>query len=273
MVRTVEDAALALNAIAGHDPLDATTSRAPVPDYTSALSGDVRGLRIGVVKEYFEAALDPQVETATRKAMDTLEELGAKVSEISFPMYEESQAISGTILMAEAAAYHRELLARDGGLLYPPVRLRLEAGLFISAADYIRAQQARTRFNRAAVQLLDEVNLLAGPTEPVTAPTLFVDQCGRRRPDPGHYGSSHPIHSTLQHNGLSGYFRSLRLLRGRAAHRTAAGGPALRRANGVESRPRLRAGHRMERPQTSHLVGIGHPGPRPSSPDKSAGPA
>ena len=173
MVRTVEDAALALNVIAGHDPKDATTSRAPVPDYTSALSGGVRGLRIGVVKEYFEAALDPQVERATRKAMDTLEELGANVSEISFPMYEESQAISGTILMAEASAYHRELLARDGGLLYPPVRLRLEAGLFISAADYIKAQQARTRFNRAAAQLLEEVDLLAGPTEPVTAPPLL----------------------------------------------------------------------------------------------------
>ena len=173
MVRTVEDAALALNAIAGHDPEDTTTSRVPLPDYTSALSGDVRGLRIGVVKEYFEAALDPQVGRATRKAMDTLEELGAKVSEISFPMYEESQAISGTILMAEAAAYHRELLARDGGLLYPPVRLRLEAGLFISAADYIRAQQARTRYNRAASQLLDEVDLLAGPTEPVVAPPLL----------------------------------------------------------------------------------------------------
>ena len=69
------------------------------------------------MKEYFEAALDPQVERATRKAMDTLEELGANVSEISFPMYEESQAISGTILMAEASAYHRDLLARDGGLL------------------------------------------------------------------------------------------------------------------------------------------------------------
>ena len=67
------------------------SSRAPVPDYTSDLSGDVRGLRIGVVKEYFEAALDPQVETATRRAMDTLEGLGAKISEISFPMYEESQ--------------------------------------------------------------------------------------------------------------------------------------------------------------------------------------
>ena len=167
MVRTVEDAALALNAIAGHDPNDV------VPDYTSALTGDVRGLRIGVVKEYFDAPLDPQVEVATRKALDTLEELGAKVSEISFPMFEESQAISGTILMVEAAAYHRELLARDGEQLYPPVRLRLEAGLFISAVDYIRAQQARTRYNREAMQLLEEVDLLAGPTEPVTAPALL----------------------------------------------------------------------------------------------------
>jgi aspartyl-tRNA(Asn)/glutamyl-tRNA(Gln) amidotransferase subunit A len=91
-------------------------------------------------------------------------------------MFQHAQAISGTILMAEAAAYHRELLARDGDKLYPPVRLRLEAGLFITAADYLKAQQARTWFNREARQLLQEVDLLAGPTEPVTAPKLLTTE-------------------------------------------------------------------------------------------------
>ncbi len=176
MVRTVEDAALTLNAIAGYDPTDVASARMEVPDYTKALTGEVRGLRIGVVKEYFEAPLDPQVSEAVQRAISLLEELGAVVSQVSLPMYRHSQVISGTILMAEAAAYHRDLLARDGDQLYPPIRLRLEAGLFISAADYLRAQQARSLFDREARQLLREVDLLAGPTEPVTAPKLLATQ-------------------------------------------------------------------------------------------------
>ena len=173
MVRTVEDAALTMNAIAGYDPKDIASSRAVVPDYTTALTGDVRGLRIGVPKEYFEVPLDSEVSQVVRKAIDLLGELGASVREVSFPMYQHAQAISGTILMAEAATYHRELLARDGDKLYPPVRLRLEAGLFITAADYLKAQQARALFNREARDLLQEVDLLAGPMEPVTAPELL----------------------------------------------------------------------------------------------------
>jgi aspartyl-tRNA(Asn)/glutamyl-tRNA(Gln) amidotransferase subunit A len=176
MVRTVEDAVLTMNVIAGYDPQDVASPRIEVPDYTTALTGEVRGLRIGVPKEYFEVPLDAEVAQSVRRALDLLEELGARVTEVSFPMFQHAQAISGTILMAEAAAYHRELLARDGDKLYPPVRLRLEAGLFITAADYLKAQQARTWFNREARQLLQEVDLLAGPTEPVTAPKLLTTE-------------------------------------------------------------------------------------------------
>ncbi|HZA22281.1 MAG TPA: amidase, partial [Dehalococcoidia bacterium] len=77
MVRTVEDAALTMNVIAGYDPKDIASSRAQVPDYTGALTGDVRGLRIGVPREYFEAPLDGEVSQVVRKAIDLLGELGA----------------------------------------------------------------------------------------------------------------------------------------------------------------------------------------------------
>jgi aspartyl-tRNA(Asn)/glutamyl-tRNA(Gln) amidotransferase subunit A len=176
MVRTVEDAALTMNAIVGYDPNDIASAQVEAPDYTAALTGKVQGLRIGVPREYFEAPLDPQVAEAVQKAINLLGELGATVTEVSFPMFKYSPAISGTIVMAEAAAYHRELLAREGDKLDPLVRLRLEAGLFISAADYLKAQQARAQFNREARQLFNQVDLLVGPTEPITAPRLLATE-------------------------------------------------------------------------------------------------
>lgn len=180
MVRTVEDAALSMNAIAGYDPRDVASANTPIPDYTTALTGadgnGVKGLRIGVPKEYFEGAMDPQVSQTVRQAIGLLESMGAEVTEVSFPMFNDSGAISTAILMAEAAAYHRDLLKRAGEQIYPPVRLRLEAGLFISSADYLRAQQARAMHDRQARQLLEDVDLLAGPTEPVTAPKLLASK-------------------------------------------------------------------------------------------------
>ncbi len=178
MVRTVEDAAITMNAIAGHDPKDQATTSRDIPDYTAALTGSVEGLRIGVVKEYFDAPLDSEVESAVRGAISQLAEMGATVTEVSLPLFRESQAISGTILMSEAAAYHRDLLARDGDKLTPSVRLRLEAGLFVTAADYLKAQQGRARFNHEMAQVLREVDLLAGPTEPVTAPPILATEIG-----------------------------------------------------------------------------------------------
>ena len=176
MVRTVEDAALSMNVIAGYDPKDVASARVDIPDYTSALTNDVRGLRIGIPKEYFDAPLDPEVSQSVRDALDLLESMGAVVTVVDLPMYKDTQAISTAILMAEASAYHQDLLGRDGDKLYPPVRLRLEAGLFITAADYLRAQQGRTIFNQQARRLLDDVDLLAGPTEPVTAPQLLAER-------------------------------------------------------------------------------------------------
>ncbi len=176
MVRTVEDAAITMNVIAGHDPNDVASANLPVPDYTAALTGEVRGLRIGVPRQYMDAPLDPEVRQAFNDAMAQMETMGAEVVEVEFPEFNDAAAISTTMLMAEATACFRDLLASDGSRLYEPVRLRLEAGLFISAADYLRAQQGRAVFDRAARRLLEDVDLLAGPTEPVTAPPLLQQQ-------------------------------------------------------------------------------------------------
>ena len=172
MTRTVEDTAITMNAIAGYDPKDIASAKVDIPDYTTALNRDVQGLQIGLVKEYFEAPLDPQVRKTVMDALGLLESMGAEVKEVSYPMFNESQAISSTVLMSEASAFHRDLLENEGHQLYAPVRQRLHAGLFISAAEYLRAQQARTIFDKQGRRLLDDVDLLAGPTEPVTAPEI-----------------------------------------------------------------------------------------------------
>ena len=91
--------------------------------------------------------MDAEVESIVRKAISHIESMGAEIHEVSMSMFEQSQAISGTILMCEAAAYHRELLKDHAEELYAPVRLRLESGLRITAAGYLKAQQARALFN------------------------------------------------------------------------------------------------------------------------------
>ena len=128
MTRTVEDAALAMNAIAGVDARDHATVDVPAPDYTAALTGDVRGLRIGIVREYFETEIDAEVAELTQRAIGVLGELGAEIVDVSLPLYEYAQPISNAILSAEATAAHRDLLLSDGDKLYPQVRERLEEG-------------------------------------------------------------------------------------------------------------------------------------------------
>jgi aspartyl-tRNA(Asn)/glutamyl-tRNA(Gln) amidotransferase subunit A len=169
MAQTVEDCASAMNAIAGYDSNDPTSANLPVPDFTKALTGHVKGLRIGVVKEFIEAPIESQVKECVLKAIDKLKELGASISEISWPLYRYAMAIASTIQMAEATAYHSRLIRENASKIYPPVRLRLEAGIFISATDYIQAQRARLLFYRQSLDLFKGVDVLAGPTAPVTA--------------------------------------------------------------------------------------------------------
>ena len=169
LVRSVEDCALVMNVIAEYDPNDPTSVALPVPNYTKALTGEIRGLRVGVPREFSEVPIDGEVKECVMKAIDRLEALGAVVSEVSWPLYHYSMPIAGTIQMSEAAAYHARLLKEHGPRIWAPVRLRLEAGFFIQAVEYIEAQRARTLFYQKSLRLFDEVDLLAGPTLPVTA--------------------------------------------------------------------------------------------------------
>lgn len=169
MTRTVEDCALAMNVLAGHDPDDPSSSKLPVPDYTNALTGNLKGLRLGILKEFFQFPVDREVEQAVRNAIDLLGKMGAEVDEVSLPIYRQGLAASTTILMAEATAYHRDLIRSSASRYDALIRLRLEAGFFISSSDYIQALRARTLFCRQSNDLLKRFDLLAGPTVPTPA--------------------------------------------------------------------------------------------------------
>jgi aspartyl-tRNA(Asn)/glutamyl-tRNA(Gln) amidotransferase subunit A len=169
MTRTVEDCALVMNAVAGYDPRDPSSANRSIPDFTQSLVENIKGLRLGIPKEVFEDPVDSEVENAVRNAIELLAGLGATIHEITWPLYHASKAVSGTIQMAEATAYHSQLLKRQSSHLDPKVRLRLEAGLFVSAVDYVQAQRARRLFYQQSCDLFKKVDILAGPTVPVTA--------------------------------------------------------------------------------------------------------
>jgi aspartyl-tRNA(Asn)/glutamyl-tRNA(Gln) amidotransferase subunit A len=176
MTRAVEDCALVMNAVAGYDPRDPSSADRSIPDFTQSLTENIKGLRVGVPKEPFEDPIDSEVEHFVRSAIELLGKLGATIHEISWPMYHESKAISSTILMAEATAYHSQLMKRQGSRLDPKVRLRLEAGLLISAVDYIQAQRARRLFYQQSCDLFKKVDLLVGPAVPITACNIGTEE-------------------------------------------------------------------------------------------------
>jgi aspartyl-tRNA(Asn)/glutamyl-tRNA(Gln) amidotransferase subunit A len=144
MAKTVADVAYLLQAIAGADPRDRTASSAPVPDYSKALTGNVKGLRIGVPTEHFFEHVHADTDTALRAALSLLKGMGAVLVDVKVENAALCGAASSTILNSEASAFHEKRLKESGELLQPLVRERLEAGTFNSAIDYIKALRFRT---------------------------------------------------------------------------------------------------------------------------------
>ena len=183
MTRTVRDAALVLNAIAGYDRRDPSSSHRPVEDFAATLDEGITGIRTGLLTECLAEPIDPEVKAAVLSAADVLETLGASVDQVSMPVLNHSQPISGTILHAEAAEIHLEHLQQMPDEIGPDVRSRLEAGAMIPAADYVRAQRARRLFNQRVREVLLRFDVLLAPTTPIPAPS--IDDAGLPLPDTG----------------------------------------------------------------------------------------
>ncbi|MBI2320550.1 MAG: amidase [Chloroflexi bacterium] len=174
LTRTVRDAAVVLSVLAGYDPRDPTTMRVAVPDYSAALTGDVRGLRVGVVPERAAGPFDDDVRLAFDAALAQLGELGAIVEEVSIPSVVHAPMISNIVVEVEAAAVHEHLLRERLADYGVDVRNRLLAGFAISGLDYVRAQQARSRIIADVRDALERCDVLVGPTAPIAAP--FIGQ-------------------------------------------------------------------------------------------------
>ena len=171
MTRTVADAALLLQVIAGYDPEETTSVRMNVPNYAATLGRRTASVRLGVARDFFFENLDPEIETATNRALAVLEKLSAGVSEVALPARGQED-LRATVRAAEAYAYHAELIAKTPDLYQPETLARLRAGAGIGTAAYIRARQQLDATRRTAGQVFGMVDAIATPTSPIVPPPI-----------------------------------------------------------------------------------------------------
>jgi aspartyl-tRNA(Asn)/glutamyl-tRNA(Gln) amidotransferase subunit A len=192
VTKTVEDAAWLLEALAGHDAYDSTSVRGDVPTYRNALTGDLKGLRLGLPREYFIEGMDPEVETRVREAVSACEKLGAEIVEVSLPRTRYAVGTYYIIATAEASAN----LARFDGIRYgarvegedaidvygktrsrgfgPEVKRRIILGTYVLSsgyydAYYLRAQKVRTLIRNDFVEAFKTCDALLTPVAPTAA--------------------------------------------------------------------------------------------------------
>jgi aspartyl-tRNA(Asn)/glutamyl-tRNA(Gln) amidotransferase subunit A len=190
--KDVRDAAVVLSAISGQDPLDSTSVPQPVPDYAAALNGAIRGLKLGLAREYMIGGLDAQVGAAVQAAVKHFERLGAQIVEISLPHTDYAVAAYYIIATAEASAnlarfdgirYGRRVEGADPTDLYgktrgagfgPEVKRRIILGTYVLSsgyydAYYLRAQKVRTLIRQDFLDAFQKVDAVITPTSPTPA--------------------------------------------------------------------------------------------------------
>ena len=172
LTKTVEDAALMMNIVAGFDPQDATSVNVPVPDYTEALNGDISKVRLGIPKEHFLEPLDSDVSAAFNKAVEVLRGLGATIHEVSLPYVSLSSLAAFYIVLSEGSAYHERWFKTKANLYTPEVNRLIKIGNLMVAAHYIKAQRIRSLICKDFELALKKVDALITPTLPITAPKV-----------------------------------------------------------------------------------------------------
>ncbi len=176
MSRTVEDAAITLGAIAGYDPKDTYTWDVPVPNYTDSLTGDIHGVRVGLISELTHGdSVDPQVREAVVKATKELENLGASVEEVSLPLSVHGMLIMQTQMGVESSSDHREWVRNRLHDYGHTNRVGLLSGSIIPAQAYYKAQKLRTLLSNQVQETLQKYDVLVSPTMAETAHPIQDD--------------------------------------------------------------------------------------------------
>jgi aspartyl-tRNA(Asn)/glutamyl-tRNA(Gln) amidotransferase subunit A len=175
LARTVEDCALTLQAIAGHDPHDAYTWDVPVPDYRAALDGNLAGTRVGVVKELLYAdVVEPEVRDAVSQAVHVLAALGAQVDEVSIPLTSHANTIS-SVLRVEAPTNYRELIRERLQEIKHDNRIAYLTWSLTPALAYYKALKLRALLRQEVLAALEHVDVLVMPTMGSAAPKIEPD--------------------------------------------------------------------------------------------------
>lgn len=171
MARSVADAAAILQVIAGDDEDDPTSLLAPVPDYLAGLSGDVRGLVLGVDWSLIETHVDAAVAANVKEAIAVWTSLGVRVREIALPPFGEAVGVAMAILSAETADAHARIFPGEEDQYGPALRRMLEASGQMPALPVARGLHARTAFQGRLARLFRDVDLIITPAAPAPTPT------------------------------------------------------------------------------------------------------
>jgi aspartyl-tRNA(Asn)/glutamyl-tRNA(Gln) amidotransferase subunit A len=169
LTRTVRDAALMLQALAGHDPRDPSSALRPVPDFTAGINGGVAGLRIGVARAFFFEECAADVVAAVDTALEVFEDLGALIEEIVLPDMEAAYTVGTVTIAVEGAAYHAANLRERPELFSDELRAAFELGSFYSGVDYVQAQRLRRHLMDATERAIAGFDAVVMPTSPVPA--------------------------------------------------------------------------------------------------------
>jgi aspartyl-tRNA(Asn)/glutamyl-tRNA(Gln) amidotransferase subunit A len=167
IARTVADAAVVLQAIAGYDAKDANCAERPVDDYLQALGARGSRVRVGIPRRFFYEDLDPEVASAVEHALGVLRTLGAEIREIELEVPTDR-----TLQAAESYAYHAEFVARSPELYQPETLRRIRSGEKIAAVEVEERRRELTKLRSEAGRMFKDVDLVVTPTMPIPAPNL-----------------------------------------------------------------------------------------------------
>lgn len=171
MARSVSDLAFMLDVMAGFDANDPASLHVPIPNYTEDLNKGIRGVKIGIPKYYLEG-LDSDVEKLFKKAISTLESLGAELREIEIPQLSMATFSGYATVLGEASTFHYEWLKTHPKDYGADNRIFLLSGTLTNAPQYVKAQQARRKMVEAFHNAFKDVDIVLGPTIPITTPAF-----------------------------------------------------------------------------------------------------